>query len=48
MKALKALFAISARVWTERDGKPYLFKGLRLFAMDGTPLKTSDTPASRA
>jgi len=45
---LKALFAISARAWTERDGKPYLFKGLSLFAMDGTPLKTGDTPASRA
>jgi len=45
MKALKALFAISARAWTERDCKPYLFKGLSLFPMDGTTLKTSDTPA---
>jgi hypothetical protein len=42
---LKALFAISVRVWTEQDGKPYLFKGLSLFATDGTTLKTSDTPA---
>ncbi|MFL6718585.1 MAG: hypothetical protein ACJ8G3_19715 [Burkholderiaceae bacterium] len=37
--------AISARTWTEKDGKPYLFKGLSLFAMDGAMLKTSDRPA---
>ena len=44
---LKALFEISARVWTEQDCKQYLFKGLSLFAVDGTTLKTSDTPAHR-
>jgi len=40
--------AIPARAWTGQDGERYLFKGLSLFAMDGTMLKTSDTPASRA
>lgn len=45
---LKALFASSAQAWTEQDRKQYLFKGLSLFAMDGTTLKTPDTPAHRA
>lgn len=45
---LKALFAISARAWTQQDHKQYLFKGLSLFAMDGTTLKTPDTPAHRS
>ncbi len=44
---LKALFEVSARAWTEQDRKPYLFKGLSLFAMDGTTLKTTDTPEHR-
>jgi hypothetical protein len=45
---LKALFDLSARAWTEQDRKQYLFKGLSLFAMDGTTLKTADTPEHRA
>jgi hypothetical protein len=44
---LKALFDMSARAWTEQDSKQYLFKGLSLFAMDGTTLKTADTPEHR-
>lgn len=44
---LKALFEISARAWTDQDSKQYKFKGLNLFAMDGTTLKTPDTPEQR-
>ena len=44
---LKALFDLSAHAWTEQDRKQYLFKGLSLFAMDGTTLKTADTPEHR-
>ena len=44
---LKALFDMSARAWTEQDSKQYLFKGLSFFAMDGTTLKTADTPEHR-
>ncbi|KQV59385.1 MULTISPECIES: IS4 family transposase [unclassified Duganella] len=44
---LRALFEISAKAWSEQDGKQYLFKGLSLFAMDGTTLKTADTPEHR-
>lgn len=44
---LKALFDLSARAWTEQDRKQYLFKGLSLFAMDGTTLKTADTSEHR-
>jgi hypothetical protein len=44
---LKALFELSARAWTEQDSKQYLFKGLSLFAMDGTTLKTTDTAEHR-
>jgi hypothetical protein len=44
---LKALFEISARAWVDQDSKQYAFKGLSLFAMDGTTLKTSDTPEHR-
>lgn len=44
---LRALFEISARAWSEQDRKQYLFKGLSLFAVDGTTLKTADTPGHR-
>jgi hypothetical protein len=44
---LKALFELSARSWSAQDSKQYLFKGLSLFAMDGTTLKTADTPEHR-
>ena len=44
---LRALFEISAKAWSEQDRKQYLFKGLSLFAMDGTTLKTPDTPEHR-
>jgi len=45
---LKFLFQTSSRAWTQQDRKQYLFKGLSLFAMDGTTLKTTDTPEHRA
>jgi len=45
---LKALFELSAGAWAEQDRKQYLFKGLSLFAMDGTTLRTADTPEHRA
>lgn len=45
---LKALFELSAQAWVEQDSKQYRFKGLNLFAMDGTTLKTADTPEHRA
>ena len=44
---LRVLFEISARAWSEQDRKQYLFKGLTLFAMDGTTLKSADTPELR-
>jgi hypothetical protein len=44
---LKALFELSAQAWCEQDRKHYLFKGLSLFAMDGTTLKIADTSEQR-
>jgi len=44
---LRTLFEISAKAWVEQDRKQYLFKGLSLFAIDGTTLKTTDTPEHR-
>ena len=44
---LRALYALSAQAWAEQDSQQYLFKGLRLFAVDGTTLKTVDTPEHR-
>ena len=44
---LRALFEISAKPWAEQDRKQYLFEGLSLFALDGTTLKTADTPEHR-
>jgi len=45
---LRALFALSAQSWCEQDIKTYRFKGLSLFAMDGTTLKVADTVEHRA
>ena len=44
---LRALFEISAQAWSEQDRKQYLFKGLSLFAIDGTTLKAADTAQHR-
>lgn len=44
---LRELFALSAQSWCEQDAKTYRFKGLSLFAMDGTTLKVADTPDHR-
>jgi hypothetical protein len=45
---LQALFELSAQAWCAQDARYYQFKGLRLFALDGTTLKTADTPEQRA
>ena len=44
---LKWLFQTSARAWSSQDQDAYLFKGLNLLAMDGTTLRTADSPANR-
>jgi hypothetical protein len=44
---LKWLFEHSARHWSGQDRRLYLFKGLQLFAMDGTTLRTHDTADNR-
>jgi hypothetical protein len=44
---LKWLFDHSARHWGGQDRRAYLFKGLQLFAMDGTTLRTHDTADNR-
>jgi hypothetical protein len=44
---LKWLFDHSARHWSGQDQRAYIFKGLKLFAMDGTTLRTHDTPENR-
>jgi hypothetical protein len=44
---LQALFELSARSWSGQGSKQYLFKGLSLFAVDGTTWKTADTPEPR-
>jgi hypothetical protein len=41
------LFHESARNWAGQDQAQYLFKGLSLFAMDGTTLRTADSAANR-
>lgn len=41
------LFEKSAQAWCEQDKQAYVFKGLQLFAMDGTTLRTHDTPGNR-
>lgn len=41
------LFKHSACHWSAQDRRHYLFKGLQLFAMDGTTLRTHDTAESR-
>ena len=45
---LKWLFERSAQAWCEQDHRTYAFKGLQLFAMDGTTLRTHDTQDNRA
>ena len=44
---LKWLFEHSARHWSSQDRRSYIFKGLQLFAMDGTTLRTHDTADNR-
>ncbi|MDN7184766.1 IS4 family transposase [Caballeronia sp. SEWSISQ10-4 2] len=41
------LFHESARNWVAQDQAQFLFKGLSLFAMDGTTLRAADSAANR-
>ena len=45
---LKWLFDHSAQHWSKQDRRAYIFKGLVLFAMDGTTLRTHDNAHTRA
>lgn len=45
---LQWLFDHSARHWSAQDRRVYIFKGLQLFAMDGTTLRTHDNAEQRA
>lgn len=42
------LFRQSALAWCEQDKSKHTFKGLQLFALDGTTLRTQDSPENRA
>lgn len=44
---LQWLFQRSALAWCEQDRRAYVYKGLQLFAMDGTTLRTHDTQDNR-
>lgn len=44
---LKWLFDHSAQHWCSQDRRAYVFKGLMLFAMDGTTLRTHDNAETR-
>lgn len=44
---LQWLFERSAKAWCGQDQRSYAFKGLQLFAMDGTTLRTHDTLDNR-
>lgn len=44
---LQWLFQRSALAWCEQDRQAYAFKGLQLFAMDGTTLRSQDTAENR-
>lgn len=41
------LFEQTAQAWTTQDAAHHAFKGLSLWAMDGTTLRTPDSPANR-
>ncbi len=41
------LFDRTARAWTRQDAAHHTFKALSLWAMDGTTLRTPDSPANR-
>ena len=45
---LRWLFTRSAKAWHEHDSSKFLFRGLNLFAMDGTTLRLADSAANRA
>jgi hypothetical protein len=44
---LKWLFDHLAQHWSAQDRRAYIFKGLMLFAMDGTTLRTHDNVKTR-
>lgn len=41
------LFKRTAQAWTLQDGARHAIKGLSLWAIDGTTLRTADSPANR-
>ena len=41
------LFERTAQAWCQQDAARHAFKGLSLWAMDGTTLRTPDSPANR-
>lgn len=45
---LGALFERTARAWCAQDAAAHAWKGLSLWAMDGTTFRTPDSPANRA
>lgn len=47
VEPLAWLFEKSAQAWTRQDAFAYAFKGLSLWAMDGTTLRAADSPANR-
>lgn len=42
------LFAETGRAWSRQDAERYAWKGLSLWAMDGTIFRTPDSPENRA
>lgn len=48
IEPLKWLFQTSARAWSSDTAEQYRFRGLNLLAVDGTTLRTPDSPENRA
>lgn len=48
VEPLKWLFQTSAQAWSKHNAEQYQFKGLSLQAIDGTTLRTPDSPENRA
>ncbi len=47
-ESLSWLFEHSARAWVGQDARTHAWKGLVLLAMDGTTLRTQDSPENRS
>jgi hypothetical protein len=46
--SLSVLFGRSAKAWCQQDSAKYTWKGLSLWAMDGTTFRTPDSPENRS